>query len=131
MKRTNKGFTLVELIIVIAVIGVLAAILIPVFSNVIKKANLKSAFADARNAVSNFVADNTTGENGGAVFGDDGEAQVNVQKAGKTFYFEYKNNGLQDVDYDTAIAAASNDYTTDVSGSVDMSGVPANVVIIP
>lgn len=131
MKRTNKGFTLVELIIVIAVIGVLAAILIPVFSNVIKKANLKSAFADARNAVSNFVADNTTGENGGAVFGDDGEAQVNVQKAGKTFYFEYKNNGLQDVDYDTAVAAASNDYTTDVTGSVDMSGVPANVTIIP
>lgn len=131
MKRSNKGFTLVELIIVIAVIGVLAAILIPVFSNVIKKANLKSAFADARNAVSNFVADNTTGENGGAVFGDDGEAQVNVTKAGKVFYFEYKNNGLQDVDYDTAVAAASNDYTTDVTTSTNMSGVPANVVIIP
>ncbi|MBQ9949969.1 MAG: prepilin-type N-terminal cleavage/methylation domain-containing protein, partial [Clostridia bacterium] len=39
MKRTKHGFTLVELIIVIAVIGVLAAILIPVFSNVIDKAN--------------------------------------------------------------------------------------------
>ena len=100
MKRTNKGFTLVELIIVIAVIGVLAAILIPVFSNVIKKANLKSAFADARNAISNFVADRTTGANGGAVFGDNGEAYVKVRKANKDFVFKYMNNGLQDEEYD-------------------------------
>ena len=43
MKKTNKGFTIVELIIVIAVIGILAAILIPAFSNIIEKANAKSA----------------------------------------------------------------------------------------
>ena len=104
MKRTNKGFTLVELIIVIAVIGVLAAILIPVFSNVVKKANLKSAFADARNAISNYVADNTDGDNGGAVFGDDGIAYVTVAKGGDTFVFIYQNNGLQNDDYETAKA---------------------------
>ena len=51
MRRNDKGFTLVELIIVIAVIGVLAAILIPVFSNVMEKANAKSALTDARNTV--------------------------------------------------------------------------------
>ena len=40
MKRnTKKGFTIVELIIVIAVIAVLAAVLIPTFSNLIQKAN--------------------------------------------------------------------------------------------
>ncbi|MBQ6182296.1 MAG: prepilin-type N-terminal cleavage/methylation domain-containing protein [Clostridia bacterium] len=39
MKRTNKkGFTIVELVIVIAVIGILAAVLIPTISNVIQKA---------------------------------------------------------------------------------------------
>jgi type IV pilus assembly protein PilA len=98
MKRTNKGFTLVELIIVIAVIGVLAAILIPVFSNVIEKANLKSAFADARNAISNYVADHTDGANGGAVFGTDGVAYIEVKnKGGADWYFVYKNNGLQEV----------------------------------
>jgi len=36
-KQNNKGFTLVELVIVIAVIAILAAVLIPTFSNVIKK----------------------------------------------------------------------------------------------
>ena len=41
MKRNSKkGFTIVELIIVIAVIAVLAAVLIPTFSNLIQKANV-------------------------------------------------------------------------------------------
>ena len=44
MKRNNKkGFTIVELVIVIAVIAILAAVLIPTFSGVIEKANKSSA----------------------------------------------------------------------------------------
>ena len=40
MKRTNKkGFTVVELVIVIAVIAILAAVLIPNISRLVKKAN--------------------------------------------------------------------------------------------
>ena len=39
MKKTRKGFTIVELVIVIAVIAVLAAILIPTFIHLTKKAN--------------------------------------------------------------------------------------------
>ena len=39
MKNNKKGFTLVELIIVIAVIALLAAVLIPTFSSLIQKAN--------------------------------------------------------------------------------------------
>ena len=43
MKRNNKkGFTIVELVIVIAVIAILAAVLIPTFGGVIETAN-KSA----------------------------------------------------------------------------------------
>ncbi len=43
MKKSNrKGFTIVELVIVIAVIAILAAVLIPTFTNLIKKANESS-----------------------------------------------------------------------------------------
>ena len=39
MKRNNKkGFTIVELVIVIAVIAILAGVLIPTFSGIVKKA---------------------------------------------------------------------------------------------
>ncbi len=40
MRKTNKkGFTIVELVIVIAVIAILAAVLIPTYSSLVKKAN--------------------------------------------------------------------------------------------
>lgn len=43
MKKTNKkGFTIVELVIVIAVIAILAAVLIPTFSGIVKAAKLSA-----------------------------------------------------------------------------------------
>ena len=43
MKTNKKGFTLVELVIVIAVIAILAAVLIPTFSGIIARANANAA----------------------------------------------------------------------------------------
>ena len=42
MKKLKKGFTLVELVIVIAVIAVLAAVLIPTFSGIVNRAKVTS-----------------------------------------------------------------------------------------
>ncbi len=39
LRRNKKGFTIIELVIVIAVIGILAAVLIPTFVNLTNKAN--------------------------------------------------------------------------------------------
>lgn len=53
MKNRNnkKGFTIVELVIVIAVIAILAAVLIPTFSNLVSKANESKAIQEADNAL--------------------------------------------------------------------------------
>ena len=57
MKKTNKkGFTIVELVIVIAVIAILAAVLIPTFTNVVKKAKISAAMQAAKNANTEYLA---------------------------------------------------------------------------
>ena len=58
MKKMNKkGFTIVELVIVIAVIAILAAVLIPTFSGIVDKANDSAALQEARNDYTEYVAD--------------------------------------------------------------------------
>ena len=50
MRNTNKkGFTIVELVIVVAVIAILAAVLIPTFSGIINKANQSADEVAVRN----------------------------------------------------------------------------------
>lgn len=54
-RKQNKGFTLAELLIVVAIIAVLVAISIPIFSKQLKKARFATNQANARAAVSASV----------------------------------------------------------------------------
>lgn len=61
MKRNNKkGFTIVELVIVIAVIAILSAVLIPTFGGVVDKANASADLQNARNAYTEYLVENPT-----------------------------------------------------------------------
>lgn len=53
--KKKNAFTITELVIVIAVIAILAAVLIPTFSNVVDKANDTVALQEARNELQNYL----------------------------------------------------------------------------
>lgn len=53
----RRGFTIVELVIVVAVIAVLAAVLIPAFSGIIEKARESAAMQEALGAYTEYLID--------------------------------------------------------------------------
>ena len=107
MKKNNKGFTLAELLIVVAIIAVLVAIAIPVFTSRLEQsretadiANLRSAYAAAQVA---------------AISGDEN----GVKMEDKAYYYD-PNNGVG--------LSASNSYKpgkgTGTDGKTDKSALP-------
>ncbi|OGR67822.1 MAG: hypothetical protein A2081_04230 [Elusimicrobia bacterium GWC2_61_19] len=61
MKKVRQGFTLIELMIVVAIIGILAAIAIPKFADLINKSKegaTKGALSSVRSALQVYYGDN-------------------------------------------------------------------------
>lgn len=104
MKKLNKkGFTIVELVIVIAVIAILAAVLIPTFATVINKANENAAMQAARNAFTTWLAEGT-----------------NAEKLGTTYVFTINSNNrlfkVENGQFSSVPVSTAADATATISG---------------
>ncbi len=112
MKVRNKGFTITELVIVIAVIAILAAVLIPTFSNVIEKANQTAASSSCNVALSEYIAMVTL----------DGDSDNNdvtgVVFSSNNYYYVYdgeKLNYIGNSEKDNAKLLAVTSFDTDIT----------------
>ena len=85
MRNSNKGFTLAELLIVVAIIGVLTAVAIPVFTTQLEKSREATDIANMRSAkaaaVALYLDDNEAGSTTGAVYYFDAQKGVLVKEA--------------------------------------------------
>lgn len=98
--KNKKGFTIVELVIVIAVIAILAAVLIPTFGGVMDRAEDSAAIQNARNKYIEYLA----------LDGNENKANANfiiVSDEGAVIYNAGVLSQTVHDDYEDAQAAAS------------------------
>ena len=104
MKRNNKkGFTIVELVIVIAVIAILSAVLIPTFGGIIDQANQSAAQQEARNLYTEYFINHPL-------------ADVDYVEV-DGYYFD-ANNGFKFVEVEEGDDALENCLTKGTDGKI-------------
>lgn len=92
LKKMKKAFTITELVIVIAVIAILAAVLIPTFTTVVNNANESAAMQEAKSEYDNFNLEVLTSN---SQAGND--FILKYEKGDKDYYFVV-DNGQFNVD---------------------------------
>jgi type IV pilus assembly protein PilA len=110
--RSESGFTLVELLVVMLILGLLAAIAIPSFFNQRDKARDADAKSLARTAQT--AAETYATDNGGSYTGVDAAALILVEE---TLNQADGGDGSGDGDALTASSAASDEYVVTVDSA--------------
>lgn len=106
MKKLNKkGFTIVELVIVITVIAILSAVMIPTFTGIVRKSKISAAEQEAANALHGVIS---LSEEGSLVEVD---GKVDAYIVTEDYYFTVDNGEISE-------AIAIDDKTTPLPANV-------------
>lgn len=98
MKKTKScGFTIIELVIVIAVIAILSAVLIPTFGGVMESAQNSTRDTKAKNAYTDYITYHPIDDNSYLI--------IEIRQSGATYYYSV-TDGQIDLDHESKVLSA-------------------------
>lgn len=119
--KKKKGFTLIEMVAVVAIIGILAAILVPKITGYMDEAKKTAVINQARQVVQAAEAAQMKGAKAASF---SGQSVKDLKKAGDVGKFnEFLNNAdtskIEDMVYETCVSIVNNniDFSIDKDGN--------------
>lgn len=124
MKRTTSGFSLIELMIVVAVVGILAAVAYPAYRDYVLEARRADAQADLLDA--QLLQERYRGYNNQYAANSTALSTAGLGMISENEYYTYSTTGSTSTFTVTATAKAGESQTEDKEGGVSCSPMTIN-----